>query len=48
LDEIATVSFKIEVETATGTDRVSLGVLDETSGAVGFTVVEVKLPDEEA
>ena len=45
VDDIATATFKIEVQTESGTDRISLGVIDETSSVTGYTVVDVALPD---
>jgi VWFA-related protein len=46
LDDVQTITFKIEIHTAKGADRVSVGLLDETSGATGFTVVDVVIPDD--
>jgi VWFA-related protein len=45
LEDVKTITFKIEIRTAKGADRVSVGLLDETSGATGFTVVDVTIPD---
>jgi VWFA-related protein len=46
LNDVMTITFKIEIETTKGADRVSVGLLDETSGAASYTVVEIDLPEE--